>query len=216
MNSGNPPKYAGQAFTCPHCAVYAQQFWSKVARFEFMGPKKSSTIDFAVRLSRCALCKKSCLWADESMILPDMAVVAPNEDLPADIQADYKEAASVLQKSPRAAAALLRLALQKLCKQLGGKGKNIQKDIDLLVEKGLPSRVVEAMDSVRIIANEALHPGQIDIRDDTETAAMLFYLINFVADITLTAQRKRDELYKKLPDHKKRKNRGGDKSSGAD
>ena len=65
------------------------------------------------------------------------------------------EAASVLQKSPRAAAALLRLALQKLCKQLGGKGKSIQQDIDLLMWKtGCHSGVLEAMDAVRIIGND--------------------------------------------------------------
>lgn len=210
-----PPKYRERSFTCPHCGVVAQQHWSKSARFEFVPRKPARAVGFDVCASVCEVCRKACLWADEKMILPDVEVVAPpNEDLPEEIQADYKEAASVLQKSPRAAAALLRLALQKLCRELGGAGKNIQQDIDLLVEKGMPQGVLKAMDSVRIIGNEALHPGQIDMRDDTGTAAMLFRLINFVAEKTLTASKQVDAIYAGLPDSKKRKVRGGESGAG--
>ncbi len=46
-----------------------------------------------------------------------------------DIRRDYDEAAKVLALSPRGAAALLRLAIRKLCKELGEPGKNINEDI---------------------------------------------------------------------------------------
>jgi len=59
----------------------------------------------------------------------------PNIDLDQDIQDDYMEAAKVLDDSPRSAAAILRLALQKICKQLGEKGENINHDISELVKK---------------------------------------------------------------------------------
>jgi hypothetical protein len=59
----------------------------------------------------------------------------PNIDLDQDIQDDYMEAAKVLDDSPRSAAAILRLSLQKLCKQLGEKGENIYHDIGELVKK---------------------------------------------------------------------------------
>ena len=36
-----------------------------------------------------------------------------------DIRRDYDEASSILDRSPRGAAALIRLAIQKLCKELG-------------------------------------------------------------------------------------------------
>ena len=160
-------------------------------------------------VARCVRCEDISIWVDKRMIYPDSpGVVAPNEDLPPEVKEDYLEAASVLQKSPRAAAALLRLALQKLCKQLGGKGENIQKDIDLLVKRGMPHRVVDAMDSVRIIGNNAVHPGELDIRDNPEIATGLFDLINLAAEKTLTEPRELKEFYATLPDSRKRKNRG--------
>ena len=207
-----PPQFEIESFNCPHCGSFAYQHWSRDAYFHYKdgdGTLVYNESGFRVRASRCHHCKKLCMWFNGKMTFPDAAgVETPNEDLPLDVKADYMEAASVLQKSPRAAAALLRLALQKLCMHLGGKGKNIQQDIDLLVENGLPKGVLEAMDSVRIIGNEALHPGQIDIRDDAETAATLFRLINFAAEKTLTDPKQLQEFYATLPDSKKRNNRG--------
>ena len=212
------PEYSKDSFNCPHCGAFAHQKWEDVThRYESYKHHGFPMVQGRLFFSECAHCLKQCIWLNGKMIFPDSSGAdLPNEDLSDDVKADYMEAASVLQKSPRAAAALLRLALQKLCKQLGGKGKTIQEDIDLLVEKGLPRRVVEAMDSVRIIGNEALHPGQMDIRDDAATAAMLFRLINFVAEKTLTEPKQLSAFYAGMPDSKKRKIRGGDDSGGAD
>ena len=165
-----PPELGKDGFNCPHCGAYAQQQWGFMGIYSkaygwsavSQGMAGSATpMGEHMQLTICTKCKESSFWISAQMVFPDVTVVdLPNEDLPDDIKADYEEAASVLQKSPRAAAALLRLALQKLCKHLGGKGKSIQEDIDLLVDKGLPKGVLQAMDAVRIIGNEALHPGQ--------------------------------------------------------
>jgi hypothetical protein len=134
------------------------------------------------------------------MVYPEsVSVTPPNPDLDVAIQDDYREAGSILNKSPRGAAALLRLCVQKLCVQLGEKGKDLNTDIGNLVKKGLPIEIQQALDFVRVVGNNAVHPGQIDLTDDQDTAMILFGLVNRIADDRITQPRKTKELYGLLP-----------------
>lgn len=91
------------------------------------------------------------------MVIPDMeGIPYPNDDLSDEIKGDYAEARSILIRSPRGAADLLRLALQKLCKSLGESGKDINADIANLVKKGLRQSIQKALDTVRVIGNESV------------------------------------------------------------
>lgn len=147
---------------------------------------------------------------------PDSAGIdSPNDDLDDDIVADYNEAASILQKSPRGAAALLRLAVQKLCKQLGEPGKDINTDIGNLVQKGLSPTIQQALDALRVIGNESVHPGQIDLRDDPGTAQALFRLLNKIAETMITEPRQIQEIYDKIPESKKKAIEKRDKNATA-
>lgn len=127
---------------------------------------------------------------------------APNSDLDADIQKDYQEARAVLPHSPRAAAALLRLGLQKLMKQLGESGKDINVDIGALVKKGLRPDVQQAADVVRVTGNEAVHPGTIDT-DDEETVLYLFDLLNIIAEDRISQPARVKAIYDNLPTEKR-------------
>ncbi len=134
------------------------------------------------------------------MVYPSFAGVdSPNQDLGEDIRDDYQEAAEILQRSPRGAAALLRLAIQKLCIQLGEDGENLNTDIGNLVARGLPEKVQESLDALRVIGNEAVHPGEMDLRDDMEIASSLFKLVNFIAEKLITEPKEIEEIYGKLP-----------------
>lgn len=152
-------------------------------------------------VAACAKCNSCSVWHNETMVYPSGGTAPlPNPDLPADVQADYQEARSIAGSSPRGAAALLRLGVQKLCKHLGGAGKDINKDIAGFVKNGLDARVQKAMDTVRVVGNNAVHPGQIDLNDDPSTVAALFKLINYIADQMITNPKHVDEVFDALPE----------------
>jgi hypothetical protein len=140
------------------------------------------------------------VWYEGVLIEPDVAgVEPPNPDLTDEIQRTYAEASRILNRSPRGAAALLRLCVQLLCKQLHQPGKHLDTDIATLVKNGLSPAIQQALDVVRVIGNSAVHPGLIDISDDRDTAIRLFGLINIIAHRMLTHEREVRELYEQLP-----------------
>jgi hypothetical protein len=124
----------------------------------------------------------------------------PNLDMPADVQADFSEAREIYHRSPRSAAALLRLAIQKLCPILGSKEKDINAAIGELFKNGAISATLQqALDSVRVIGNESVHPGTMDIKDDVQTALALFDLVNFVVEKGISEPKKIAAIYQTLP-----------------
>ena len=129
-----------------------------------------------------------------------MAQFEPNPDLPVEIREDFGEAAKIFPTSPRGAAALLRLAIQKICVELGEPGKDLNRDIASLVKKGLHVHVQQALDYVRVIGNNAVHPGQIDVKDDGATAEKLFGLINVIAEIMISQPKHIQQIYGTLPE----------------
>jgi hypothetical protein len=154
-------------------------------------------------ISICFNCKRIAIWAHDRLVFPPMKTgPLPNADLPLEIRRDVEEARGIVELSPRGAAALLRLAIQKLCAHLGEKGKNIDDDIASLVKKGLNPLVQQSLDVVRVIGNEAVHPGVIDLRDDRAAAERLFDLVNIVAEQMITHPRSVQKMYAKLPTSK--------------
>lgn len=76
----------------------------------------------------------------------------PHPDLPDDIKEDYEKARSIVSRSPRSVAALLRLAVDKLLdwiieekNLLEGNKKDINAKIKLLVEKWSPTRITKSI-----------------------------------------------------------------------
>ena len=159
--------------------------------------------DYAVNniwFSRCFNCEEVALWVYNRMIHPQSGEAPPaNPDMPEDIRRDYDEASAILDLSPRGAAALIRLAIQKICKELGKPGRNINDDIGALVKDGLDRRVQQALDAVRVIGNSAVHPGQIDIRDDRAIAEALFRLLNLIVEKMISEPKHVQEVYDTLP-----------------
>lgn len=204
----NTPVVNRLAFHCPHCGVYANQIWSKSVNVSTVNKKGKGTEIVTYSLdgfttAKCTHCDMHSYWMGAQMIHPlDGSVAAPNEDMPDEIKADYFEARKIVNLSPRGAAALLRLALQKLCVALGEKGENINQDIKSLVAKGLPAKIQQALDSVRVVGNNAVHPGYMDLKDDYETAYKLFGFLNVICDVMITQPKKIQEFYEyKIPEN---------------
>lgn len=195
------PSYEASAFHCPHCGVLSDQKWCGVAEMRPGPPESYGKCIKGVSVSVCSNCRKYALWVDKEIAYPrSSAASLPVEDMPDDVKEDFKEAREIVDASPRAAAALLRLALQKLMVHLGEDGKNINKNIESLVERGLSEQIQRALDVVRVIGNNAVHPGKIDLSDDTETTLSLFKLLNIIVDDMITRPKEIGELFNQLPD----------------
>lgn len=191
------PTFQSDGFNCPHCGAFAAQIWHTVKKES----ESAVLVVKELRISTCARCWTNALWLDKKMLYPFTSVAPlPSENMPEDVEEDFIEARNIVNLSPRAACALLRLAVQRLMIQLGEKGKNINEDIGNLVKKGLPERIQKALDSVRIIGNNAIHPGEINLKDDIKTAIALFDLINMIIDVMITQPKKVEEIFNKLPE----------------
>ncbi len=152
-----------------------------------------------IHFSRCHACGDVAIWLREKLIFPRKSTAPlPNPDMPEEVKADYQEAASILNDSPRGAAALLRLSIQKLCVNLGGKGKNINDDIAKLVEKGMPEPIQQALDTVRVVGNHSVHPGEIDMKDNREVATKLFGLVNVIVQDRISTPNAIKEMYESV------------------
>ena len=123
----------------------------------------------------------------------------PNEDLPDDCKVDYEEARAIAARSPRGAAALLRLVVQKLMKHLGESGTDINKDIASLVAKGVPREVQQAFDLCRVTGNEAVHPGTLDLNTTPERVLYLFKAVNYIVEDCITRPREFETEFNGLP-----------------
>jgi len=206
-----PPSYGAGQFHCPHCNVFAKQFWAHLQADQIWSDSVldrqkyfSESLKKTWCISKCEHCQGKIIWLNSSIIYPKrISVSHPNKDLDEDIKKDYLEAATIFNDSPRAAAALLRLALQKLCKQLGEKGENINDDIGNLVKKGLSPQIQKSLDSLRVTGNNANHPGQINLSEEPERALKLFELLNFIANKMISEPKEIDAFYEGLPEKSK-------------
>ena len=194
------PEINKSSFTCPHCHTLSQMdFAEQGFRQDFNGQYYRDSLYIA----RCLNCGNKIIWHNDNYIYPEIQPLEANTDMPETILQLYNEAGSIYNKSPRAACALLRLAIDRLCNELGETDRDINKNIGVLVKRGLSVEIQKALDIVRVVGNKAVHPGQIEFDvDDADTATMLFQLINFIVDRMIT-EPKKCTLYDNLPESAK-------------
>ncbi|MBN1293897.1 MAG: DUF4145 domain-containing protein [Candidatus Latescibacteria bacterium] len=205
-----PPAFKKNAYNCPHCNAYATQLWGK------MGVSVDNNFvrlsDFSI--SRCKHCMSFSVWKDSELIYPDTAKgMEPNPELPEEIQNIFKEAYSIIGKSPGSASALLRICIRKLCAHLGETGENIDKDIASLVDRGMNPKIRDSLEIMRVIGENSAPPGVIDFGDSFDSALQLCQLINIIAEVMISHPRKIDEIYASIPDGKQNLSVSRDKTT---
>lgn len=198
------PDYRKDSFTCPHCGTlslmryicvnYVNGYYHSTNASKMGG-------DDSILIATCCNCKQKIIWIDDIYTYPDIIAEEANADMPDSVKQLYDEASLIYNKSPRAACALLRLAIDRLCNELGETDRDINKNIGTLVRKGLPLAVQQALDVVRVVGNKAVHPGQIafDV-DDKNTATMLMRLLNIIVERMISEPKEINSLYQGLPE----------------
>lgn len=204
-----PASYKADGFNCPFCHYYSEQEWSHYVQHGSNPPRQFKDASVCI----CKKCKRESLWYRGELIVPRVAIAPmPHSDMPYDLRADYEEATWIVNDSPRGAAALLRLVIQKLMVKLGEKGDNLNSDIASLVKKGLRADIRQALDAVRVIGNNAVHPGEMNLTDNRTTAMGLFNLVNIIIRDQITQPRQVQRVYDSLPDDAKKSVEKRDKS----
>jgi hypothetical protein len=189
-----PPTFDASHFTCPHCGVDAQMHWlqAEIPR---------GHLDHALKRSQCLNCEGRSYWINGELVWPPLRLGAP---APGDLEGDhlnlYEEARAVAAHSPRAAAALLRLLVENLVKELdpdARKGMKLHDRIERLAErKMITATTLDALHTVKWGGNDGIHDGQVDPdgKDDLPVVLFLFEIVNRIVEDTMAMPRRLGEF----------------------
>lgn len=188
-----------RGFQCPSCGAYIAVEWKYVDAVPNVDHRRFLPSTY---ISVCLSCASILLALEDRLVYPSGLIgPAPSPDMPDLVRTEYDEARQVGAASPRAAAALLRLAVQKLVDQLKpGKG-DLNVKIGMLADEGaIRPKLVNMLDVVRVTGNNAVHPGTMDLDDEPERVITLFKLVNAIVEQTITLDNLVAEAHASLPE----------------
>lgn len=219
-----------KSFKCPNCGAFSHMKWENLFYSIYDEQGNEHHILTRVHQAQCASCDKENIWYNNREVsgwLGLQGIPRPTNDsellrlfpineignkdipeylpdMPHDVKELYKEAALIFELSPRSAAALIRLALEKLCDHLGVKKKNIKESIEELAAKNIiPLIVAKAADNIRLIGNANVHSGIIgdEVLEDINPA--IFSYINLIVDYAITKPKEINEINALFPEQKR-------------
>jgi hypothetical protein len=143
-----------------------------------------------LHVSRCYNCKGFTVWVRDRLVFPvrgdepaEIVVEGEFEEVEEhveedgedeEVSEDFEEAAAILNKFPRGAAALTRVCIQNMMPLLEQTGKNLDENISSLVRKGLEVEIQQAMDVLQVVRKSPLQTTDFDLKEENETAKQFF------------------------------------------
>jgi hypothetical protein len=155
---------------CPHCGTDFHENWEsglflREERVPVYGQVRGETVNWRYATTRCSKCRDVTIkigvltetqveWVKSRVVYPISANRGPvSGEVPPTIAADYVEACNVLPISAKASAALSRRCLQSILHTAGYRGRDLNAEIDLLLnepdpKKAIPLRLRSTIDAI--------------------------------------------------------------------
>lgn len=170
------------AANCPFCgirfslegvgAVHTPIRFTREPRVERSAD--GNRIHYTITAHYCPDCGKPMMWLNEvemraldqeanmstQLLWPKFPLRPLPQDIPEPYRRGASEAASVLELSPKASAALSRRYLQDVLRTEGGvKGRTLEVEVAAMIAKNvLPQYLAQDLDAIRHVGNFAAHP----------------------------------------------------------
>lgn len=207
------PKLNENSFICPYCKIETgHQFVSdRLVRhyqnsyYEFYAVTNISQPcikeELTLSISTCAKCKQIEIWINDDMVYPKIEEFGPEatKDMPERVKETFNEARKVFGVSVRSAAALLRLAIEQYCDEMGYKERNLSTSIKEMISKeNLSNEFEKSCDYIRLTGNDAVHPRELSISEDKEVVLFMFELLNQLVEEMITNKNKKNRLFRKV------------------
>ena len=171
-----------ETYICPYCGhiqAFSDRHDVSYSGFGFHHPRaeEDKQASYIIHSFRCANkdCGRICVTSlnvetkEQFDILPQVTMKHYPEYIPEQIRRDYEEANLILERSPKAAATLLRRCLQGMIHDFWGiKEKNLNAEVTQLKDKVTPIQW-QAIDGLRKIGNIGAHMEKdVDLIIDIE------------------------------------------------
>jgi hypothetical protein len=214
------------SMTCPHCSISIHEAFAETNQFAENALAKANVspqhqaMYWHSRHMRCPECGNSVIFLERhlhsgAVNVPEFMAYPPGRsrpvhpDVPDPYRQDFIEACLVLQRSPKASAALSRRCLQAILRDKAGTTKKELFDqIEEIAESGkIPGHIAEGLHAVRTIGNIAAHsmkstvtgsilevePGESEWNLDIIESLFDFYFVQ-----PALARKRKDDLNRKL------------------
>jgi len=191
----------------------ANELLAKVSQLPLYLSQVTDSQKNYLSIAFCQHCSGFTLWLGDAMIYPLVGEAPPpHEEMPPQIRKLYEEARGVLPASPRASAALLRVALEGLLEEAGYRQERLADRLEKAREDGkLSADTYKLAETLRYAGNAAAHyePWKIDPsqgEEDREMVKSLFAFVNEVTEELVAKPRRLGEMARKINEKVRKKN----------